>query len=605
MGSALLVKLDAAIEGSVFGPVLAFKRTAQNRIAIKFDFVSTKGKVSLFEAEFSDMKLISLFLSLLLLWVPDISVADEYTYETQAALKSLGYNIGKVDGLYGPNTNGELAKFCESQDIDFNGKITPEIWVELATAAKQYFPIPYLSNDLMEFSPKSSNLLVSNSEYKYNNKMCHFLAKFVQDDTSDGWGHPVSFKNYQKAFSQMVVPNIENLDEFDMTFFWAEPTDFEAISGTFLNSLLASSQSCYSEPKNLESCQTVVSVANWFADQSAFVWNKKIDSLGSNSNTQSSSADTYYFAVKHVIMPLLFAYSSAIEILGVPDQHKKIGKWAYAALVQNTYDPFVDKKTRSRDMLFYEPDNKKRSACDKFALSLNHSLYDAIAMTAFGAIWNDANFFTQSFDRLKYSLNSGAINDEGVSLCAASRGAVAMLYSGADLQNILTVIEIGRRNGLNFESQEVALKVETMGRFLIDAAFNPELIYPYAKEMRMAWCSESYKDQCMFNLAFRNTSFAWVRHFMTLYPESSLTADVYALLLDPKSYRTAGENPERIASSILKSNFLIDEVKWELFEEPDDWLEQKFRGLNAPQFFNLGDNSMVSNICAFGGRQPK
>jgi hypothetical protein len=41
MGSALLVKLDAAIEGSVFGPVLAFKRTAQNQIAIKFEFVST------------------------------------------------------------------------------------------------------------------------------------------------------------------------------------------------------------------------------------------------------------------------------------------------------------------------------------------------------------------------------------------------------------------------------------------------------------------------------------------------------------------------------------------------------------------------------------
>lgn len=551
------------------------------------------------------MKLTSLFLSVLLLCAPAIASSDEYTYETQSALKSLGYDIGKVDGSYGPNTNGELAKFCESQDIEFNDEITPEIWIKLATAAKQNFSIPYLSADQKEFNPKSSNLLVTTSEYKYDNSMCHFLVNFIQDDSSDGLGHPVSFQNYQKAFAEMVVPNIENLDEFDMTFFWSDPVDFEAMSGVFLNSILASSQDCYSEPQNLESCRTIISVANWFADQSAFVYNKEIASLGSKSNTQSSSADTYYFTVKHVIMPLLFAYSNAIELVGAPEQDKKIGEWAYAALIQNTFDPFVDKKNQQRDMVFYEPGKDKKAACDKYVLSLNHSLYGALAMTAYGAIWSDTNFFTQAFDRLNYSLSSGAVSEEGVNLCAASRGAAAMLYSGADLQNILMVIEIGRRNGLDIENQEVESKVEKMGRFLIDAAFNPELIYPYAKEDRMSWCSENYKDQCMFNLSFRNISFSWVRHFMILFPESSVTADVNALLVDPKSYPTAGVNPERIASSILKSNFMINEVKWELFDEPDDGLEQKFRGLGAPHFFNLGDNSMVSNICAFGGRQPK
>jgi hypothetical protein len=50
---------------------------------------------------------------------------------------------------------------------------------------------------------------------------------------------------------------------------------------------------------------------------------------------------------------------------------------------------------------------------------------------------------------------------------------------------------------------------------------------------------------------------------------------------------------------------MVDEVKWELFDEPDDWLEQKFRGLSTPHFFNLAGGSLVSNICAFGGRQPK
>jgi hypothetical protein len=550
------------------------------------------------------MKLTALLLSLFVVLTPAISGADEYTYETQAALKSLGYDIGKVDGSYGPNTNGELAKFCEKQGIEFNGQITPTIWVELASAAKDKFPIPFLSVDQKEITPKTSKLAISTSEYKYLPKMCRFLVDFIQDDTSYGWGHPVSFQSYQKAFSQMVVPNIENLDEFDMTFFWSDPVDFEQISGVFLNSILASSQDCYSEPRNLDSCKTVISVATWFADQSAFVWNKKIASLGTKTNLQSSSADTYYFAVKHVIMPLLFAYSTAIEIVGVPEEDKKVENWAYAALVQNTFDIFVDKKNQTRDMLFYQPDKNQKAACDKYALSLNHSLYNALAMTAYGAIWSDANFFTQAFDRLKYSLGSGAVSDEGVSLCAASRGANAMTYSGSDLLNVLMVIEIGRRNNVDLENQEVIAKVEKMGRFLIDAAFNPELIYPYAKEDRMSWCSESYKDQCMFNLYGRIMSFSWVRHFMTLFPDASLTADINALLVDPKSYPTAGENPERIASSILKSNFMIDEVKWELFDEPDDWLEQKFRGLNAPHFFNLGDGSMVSNICAFGGRQP-
>jgi hypothetical protein len=501
-----------------------------------------------------------------------VAVADERTFETQAALSALGYEVGSIDGSWGKKTEKAITKFAEENGANFNGEVTPSLWVSLAAKARSSFPIPYLSLSEPLKSNGQRSLLISATDI-FKPEACQWLVEFYQNPAW-GRGQPVTARNYLGRFGGILLSDVAEIPDF-----------FESQSNEMHDALVASTQSCYAGGKG-DSCATLIDTARLMKEQSAFVFNTPIESIGNG---------TFYYTTKRILNPALVGYAIAIEKEGVPSDHAEIGDWFYAALIQNSFDPFLPERLQQKDMLFYPPPSGVTGACDKHALSFNHSLYQSLGLSFYGAIWNDENAASQAFDRLIYSLDSGGLSEDGVMLCEASRGSNAMMYSGATMLNILYVIELARNQGIDIESSEVVSKIDKAGTFLYESAFDLSKIKPYASENFLSWCDEDYNNQCMYNGFGRIASFSWMRHFVDLFPESPLSEKILEIRSAPAA--TEGEL-FRVSGAIAKSNFLISEVAWEVPQELEDNHESQTRSRNGPQYLNIMDANLFSNICA-------
>ena len=494
--------------------------------------------------------------------------ADEKTYEAQITLKSLGYDVGAIDGLWGKKTAAALSDYCTKKSIDFQDELTPEIWIELVNDTKTDFGFPTLTKAPPFFEKRSLDLVAISKNIK--NENCSWLVDFYRYER----GHPMNVQGVQNRYKNILVPDVASA-----------PETFEEVSNEIHDTIIAMSQKCYSEANEL-TCSAVLELANLMKDEGAFVFNTKIKNLGN---------DTFYYTTKRILNPLLLAYSNAIKRVGKPANHSEIGKWFYAALLQNSFDVYSPKKNRQRDMLFFDPTSNVRRSCEKYALSFNHSLYQSLGLSFYGVIWDDELLAIQAFDRLIFSLKSGALNADGVNLCSASRGSNAMMYSGSDMLNILYTIELARNQGLSIETPELVNKVEKAGTFIFEASFDLSLIYPYAKENHLSWCSSNYEDQCMYIGFGRIAAFSWMRHFVNLYPDSELSEKISSIKAAP--YRNDYEGV-RVSSAIAKSNFMISEVDWPLPTEQSDGHEMHTRASGGTHFLNIMDANLVSNVCA-------
>ena len=496
------------------------------------------------------------------------AAADERTLETQAALKALGYKIGAVDGSWGKKTEAAITEFAAKNGKAYAGEVTPDLWISLAAQAKEHFPMPYLTLDAPLQSIKSNNLLLTEGDV-YKPENCEWLVGFYQDQN---WGRakPVYIENYKYAFREIVTPDV-NVDD----------DSFERQSNELHDSLIATNQACYAL-NNIEACKTIIEVASWMQEDGAFVFN----------SGEEPSAPKYYFTTKHILNPLLVGYSSAVDKIGKPLNHTEIGDWFYAALIQNSYDVFLPERHAPKDMQFRSDPENATSTCEKYAGSFQHSIYHALGLSLYGVMWGDARLSSQAYDQLLYSVNeSGALSDDGVMLCEASRGSNAMFYSGANMTNILYIVTLARNQGVELENLKLVTAIEKAGTFIFDAAFDFSKIESYASENQMSWCNEDYRNQCMYSAFGRIASFSWMRHFVDLYPESALSKRILEIQNGPLN---SDEEATRVSGAISKSNFMTSEIKWSLPVEGND----TYHAPNEPHFLNIMDANLLSNVCA-------
>lgn len=496
---------------------------------------------------------------------------SERTFETQAALKALGYDIGSVDGSWGPRTEAAISKFAADVGDNYEGEVSPGLWVKLASEAKDSFPFPYLSLQSPIDTNNSKTLLIDTSK-NFNSESCNWLIEFYKNEN---WGRdlPETISEYKNRFGPIIVPDVSASSEI-----------FEPESNELHDALLATTQACYAT-SNQEPCSVLIEFAQMMKDESAFVFNNKIEDIG---------VDTYYYTTKRILNPALVGYAAAIEEIGVPGDHEEIGDWFYTALAQNTFDPFLPPNMQQKDMMFYEPDENTSGSCSKYVLSFNHSFYHALGLSFYGSIWGDKNAESQAFDRLLYSLQSDAISEEGAIFCEASRGSNAMMYSGQSMINILNTVQLARNRGVDVETPEVISQIENVANFIFDSAFNFSKIEPYASENFLSWCGESYENQCMYNSFGRIASFSWMRHFANLYPESELSQKILGIRSTPLG---TDDESYRVSGAIAKSNFLISEVSWLLPQELEDDHETHTRSNNGTQFLSIMDANLFSNMC--------
>jgi hypothetical protein len=499
------------------------------------------------------------------------AAADERTFETQAALSALGYDIGVVDGSWGKRTEAAISKFAEENGMTYSGEMMPDLWIKLASKARQHFPLPYMSLKEPLLSNGSSDLLISR-DTSAKPESCQWLVDFYQHPNW-GRGQPVTVNDYRGRFSQIIIPDVSKYPEY-----------FESEANELHDSIIATTQDCYAG-NNLEACGTLVEVTQMMKDEGAFVFNSPIETMG---------GDTFYYTTKRILNPTLVGYSVAIKKIGEPTDHAEIGDWFYSALIQNSFDVFLPERLQQKDMLFYPPPDGLTGACEKHGLSFNHSLYQALGLSFYGSIWDDENAASQAYDRLLYSVNSSALSEDGVMLCEASRGSNAMMYSGASMLNVLYTVELARNQGVKLETPDFVAEIEKAGDFLFQSAFDLSKIEPFASENHLAWCDEDYKKQCMYNAFGRIASFSWMRHFADLYPDSALAAKILQIRKSP-----AGNDGEqlRVSGAIAKSNFVIAEVDWTIPVESEDSHETHTRSQNGPQFLNIMDANLFSNVC--------
>ncbi len=65
----------------------------------------------------------------------------------QAALRELGYKVGKVDGKLGSKTEAAIKAFQKTQQLSVNGKVTPQLLEQLKMAVKSKPPADLLQPD--------------------------------------------------------------------------------------------------------------------------------------------------------------------------------------------------------------------------------------------------------------------------------------------------------------------------------------------------------------------------------------------------------------------------------------------------------------------------
>lgn len=500
------------------------------------------------------------------------AAADERTLETQAALKALGYKIGAVDGSWGRKTEAAITDFATKNGKTYAGEVTPDLWISLSAQAKEHFAMPYLTLDAPLQSNKSTNLLLTEGDV-YKSENCEWLVDFYQNQD---WGRaqPSNLQDYRTSFQSIIIPDV------------TDPAKFDSQSVELHDALVATHQACYAL-NDTKSCEAIIEVASWMQGSGAFVFNKLED---------GESTDEYYYTTKRILNPLILGYASAIKKTATPENHEEIGDWFYAALVQNSYDIFLPERLAPKDLVFKSDPDSASNTCEKYAGSFNHDLYQSLGLSFYGSIWGDERLASQAFDNLIYSIGeSGAVSENGVLLCEASRGSNAMMYSGSTMTNIMYGVMLARNQGVDFETPEIVAKIEKAGTFIFEAAFDFSKIETYAAENKQAWCNEDYRNQCMYNAFGRIASFAWMRHFVDLYPESTLTKRILEIQNGPLN---SDEESTRVSGAIAKSNFMISEVKWPLPVEKDDNHESHTRSANGPQFLNIMDVNLISNVCA-------
>ncbi len=73
-------------------------------------------------------------------------VGVDIVYDVQTQLRRLGYPVGPVDGIFGPNTRTALGQFQRDRGLDESGRIDREslaaLGVPLQTAGIEVRPFP-------------------------------------------------------------------------------------------------------------------------------------------------------------------------------------------------------------------------------------------------------------------------------------------------------------------------------------------------------------------------------------------------------------------------------------------------------------------------------
>ena len=339
-------------------------------------------------------------------------------------------------------------------------------------------------------------------------------------------------------------------------------------------------------------CQTIIDLAKLMASKGSYVLTADLSKIGAGS-------EVVYATKMRVLTPILVAYATAIQVLGKPPEHAEIGKWAYSAIIQNTFDPFALPNFQKANRDFFRrdvADPEQASGCRDLRGG-SHSLRSGYLAGLYGAIWNDEHMFRIAFDVAEFAL---ADIDKNGATCSAGRGANALSYLGPDLNAILSIFQLAKMNGIDPMTIKNAENVHRMAEFILNSAFDDTLLETYAKTDFASWCGKDYHKQCIDWSPIRIMAFGWIPTYRSLFPDGPASKHFDELVHEMETSTTLSEDRKWALTAILRSNYPAEKIKHNFADvKVENWDNV------SVVYSDIHNTNMGSPYCLYGYTERK
>lgn len=429
----------------------------------------------------------------------------EAIHELQAALTTIGYDPGPVDGLFGSRTALAYREFCEARDINPESDYW-SVWPKLLREALDVEPYPLLSTysrlrGLQLQEPKSIDYVPSEEVVQH----CEYPLTI----------HKRSFipnKNFILSESYTVRNDLKTLLEGN--------DDEEALSAElrrFVGSLNKYKYRCIMGDKFI--CDILLQIISEFANGYEI----------QKADFGNFRAHDYQIELR-ILLPLMEAYDVAVMQIGVPTNHHRVGDWFLSSMYRVSYRQFAATKNQDFARDSYIECNQNEGARES---ANNHNLLSGYLWSMYGLLWQYSPGIDLGLDVL--TLASDSVDEQGRLLCEVDRGALAIYYSGRSVEHQLQLLDVMDRAGVEV-SPEVITNLNRAALFLVNATFDNQLLGDLPSSNRLNWCSDDWKIQCTENNY--QSAFGWVPAYQKRFPNSPA-----AVLIDEiqTTMRSSGE----------------------------------------------------------------
>ncbi|MGB0785023.1 MAG: hypothetical protein ACPGRH_02565 [Alphaproteobacteria bacterium] len=483
----------------------------------------------------------------------------EAIHELQAALTTIGYDPGPVDGLFGSRTALAYTEFCEERDINPESDYW-SVWPKLLREALDVEPYPLLSISPLEELNLQEPVPIDYTPSAEVIQYCTFPLTIHEDD--------YVAPRFILTETLRVRTDLERLlNEGD-----GHQDILDPHLGRFYRSIREYRYRCHMGDDFM--CDVIFDLVSEFA---------------ATFEIQSSDFHPHYaFDIElRMLLPLIEAYDTAVLQLGVPSNHAEIGDWFFTAIYRVSYRQFANNKfqdfSRERFIDCYQ-------AAGGFESANNHNIQSGYLWGLYGLLWKYSPGLDLALDVL--TLASESVDDQGRLMCEIDRGALAIYYSGKSLHQQIMIVYLMDRAGVEIRP-EVLYNLDRAALFLVNATFDNELLGDLPSPNRLNWCTDDWKIQCTENNF--QSSFGWVPAYQTRFPEASGTVRINEIQAKMSSSNELTDKYKAAAQSFVLGILPNSKIRHNIIEErlsyPDD-LNLEFWDLESDS--GGGDASCIS-----------
>ena len=444
---------------------------------------------------------------------------------------------------------------------------------------------PSLPDSITKSFSANQKVITSTEDRDY-----HFCSSEHLDWTGRDIGDLERFiRDYSDYFSPDYVSTFTNTDTGKLINDEEVYSSFEDGLIKYTFALQGQHHNCLFEQNN-SSCKKLIDITSALAQKKA----------ATNPSASIKNTDIPFTTIQKMLLPTIIGYSSAVQVLGKPENHEQIGEWFEDAFHVNV----LNTKTGEGIDLFREKKdlrpNRKEFGCYKSAQ--NHSLQSGFLYMAHSVIWGDLEKLNIGLDQLKLTLQS--VKSDGALPCEVTRGPNSLFYSGATIHTMLQMLHLLSLQEIDYSEFLDLKQLHKTISFQIDAGLNPAIMEKYTKSFTQnVWCKpyKSISEQCIYQRPKRNVSFGWIQLYIKLFPSHKNTARINNLFQNFEDKEIESPFEKLNLNAIFQPNQTKSTLKLNYEDIIENW-ESPGNSEDAymSHFNDTSDWARGSPLCLFG-----